>query len=249
MYSAICFIAASSNFRPVLPILRILRFVDERLPRRVANTTLPVRASSRTRGCASGRTPPSPALHLRTGFLSAPMNRPASITLAASRFTSHSQGAGSVSSKSLMSNTSLRSGAPNPPKFSKWRSPHACTRNLVEGVPARSAAMQHRRAPVKRERRLPHPPVPDRQQRLHAPNVRLLQQRNHVRPVRRYLPFSVLSAPNALPQRLSHRHAILHRRSQRTFGLRIPFRHFMARCNRRLWASRSSFAVISISRS
>ncbi len=44
--------------------------------------------------------------------------RPARL-LAASRFTSHSQGAGSVSSKSLMSKTSRRSGVPNPPKLAR----------------------------------------------------------------------------------------------------------------------------------
>ncbi len=61
--------------------------------------------------------------------------------LAAKRFTSHSHGPGAVSSKSLTSKTSLRSEAANPPKFAIWASPHACTRNPVEGVVTRSAAM------------------------------------------------------------------------------------------------------------
>jgi hypothetical protein len=39
--------------------------------------------------------------------------------LAASRFTSHSHGPGSVSSKSLTSNTSRRSGDANAPKFDR----------------------------------------------------------------------------------------------------------------------------------
>jgi hypothetical protein len=37
--------------------------------------------------------------------------------LAVSRLTSHSQGAGRVSSKSLMSKKMLRSGVAKPPKF------------------------------------------------------------------------------------------------------------------------------------
>ena len=61
--------------------------------------------------------------------------------LAASRLTSHSNGAGSVSSKSLTSNTIRRSGAANIPKFSRCASPHACTRIPDVGVCARSQAI------------------------------------------------------------------------------------------------------------
>jgi hypothetical protein len=61
--------------------------------------------------------------------------------LTASRLRSHSQGAGSVSSKSFRSTTRLRSGVANRPKFSRWQSPHACTRKPVLGVAARSCAM------------------------------------------------------------------------------------------------------------
>ena len=46
-----------------------------------------------------------------------PLARPAMTMLAASRLTSHSQGPGSVSSKSLASNTRRRSGDANRPKF------------------------------------------------------------------------------------------------------------------------------------
>jgi hypothetical protein len=35
----------------------------------------------------------------------------------------------------------LRSGDANAPKFMMWQSPHACTRNSVAGVPAKSNAI------------------------------------------------------------------------------------------------------------
>ena len=70
-----------------------------------------------------------------------PFSRAATSRLAASRFTSHSQGAGRVSSKSLTSNTSLRSGEPKMPKLDRCASPQACTMIPVAGVVARSLAM------------------------------------------------------------------------------------------------------------
>ncbi len=70
-----------------------------------------------------------------------PRSRPAISKLAASRFTSHSHGPGSVSSKSLMSNISWRSGEPNTPKLDRWASPQHCTVMPESGVAARSDAM------------------------------------------------------------------------------------------------------------
>ncbi len=70
-----------------------------------------------------------------------PSERAASTKEAARRFTSHSQGAGSVSSKSLMSKMTFRSGVAKPPKFIRWQSPQACTRSPVAGVRARSVAI------------------------------------------------------------------------------------------------------------
>jgi len=78
------------------------------------------------------------ALH-SAGFIC--NSREASTTLAARRLTSHSHGAGSVSSKSLISNSSRRSGLANPPKFAAWQSPHAWTRMRVAGLFARSKAI------------------------------------------------------------------------------------------------------------
>ena len=70
-----------------------------------------------------------------------PRSRPAISKLATSRFTSHSQGPGSVSSKSLMSKTRRRSGDPNTPKLERWASPQHWTVMPESGVADRSAAM------------------------------------------------------------------------------------------------------------
>ena len=71
-----------------------------------------------------------------------PLFRPATAMLAARRLMSHSQGPGRVSSKSLMSNRSSRSGDPNRPKFDRCASPQAWTLIPERGVEARSAAMR-----------------------------------------------------------------------------------------------------------
>jgi len=70
-----------------------------------------------------------------------PLSRAATATLAASRFTSQSKGAGSVSSKSFTSKTRRRSRAAYMPKLSRWASPHAWTRISVVGRCARSQAI------------------------------------------------------------------------------------------------------------
>ena len=70
-----------------------------------------------------------------------PLSRAAINMLAANRLTSHSHGPGSVSSKSLTSNTSRRSGEANTPKFDRCASPQHCTVSPDRGVAARSLAM------------------------------------------------------------------------------------------------------------
>ena len=70
-----------------------------------------------------------------------PLSRPATARLAARRLTSHSNGPGRVSSKSLTSKTSRRSGEANAPKLDRCASPHSCTRSPEAGVVARSAAI------------------------------------------------------------------------------------------------------------
>src|SRR3954447_4684525 len=76
-------------------------------------------------------------------FASKPRSRPATSKLATSRLTSHSNGPGCVSSKSLMLKTIRRSGAANAPKFDRCASPHSCTCRSVRGAPARSAAIRY----------------------------------------------------------------------------------------------------------
>ncbi len=70
-----------------------------------------------------------------------PLARAAISRLAARRLTSHSQGPGCVSSKSLRSKTMRRSGEANRPKFDTCASPHSCARRPESGVPARSVAI------------------------------------------------------------------------------------------------------------
>ena len=70
-----------------------------------------------------------------------PRSRPARTNEAARRKTSHSKGPGFVSSKSLMSKMTLRSGAANMPKFDRWASPHSWVTSPEFGIDARSAVM------------------------------------------------------------------------------------------------------------
>ncbi len=70
-----------------------------------------------------------------------PLSLAAIMRLAASRLTSHSHGPGSVSSKSLMSNTMRRSGEAKTPKFDRCASPQHCTRRPEVGVVERSWAI------------------------------------------------------------------------------------------------------------
>ena len=77
----------------------------------------------------------------RASALVKPLLRPATVKLAASRFTSYSNGPGRVSSKSLRSNSSRRSGEANSPKLDGCASPQSWTCRPAVGVPSRSAAM------------------------------------------------------------------------------------------------------------
>ena len=110
-----------------------------------------------------------------------PIDRAASTKEATSRLTSHSHGAGSVSSKSLMSKMMLRSGVAKPPKFSRWQSPHACTLMPVLGVRARSAAITAGGAAVEGERRLQHAAVADRHKVRQPVGIRRTQQIYRIR--------------------------------------------------------------------
>ena len=70
-----------------------------------------------------------------------PLCRPATSKLATRRFTSHSNGPGSVSSKSLRSKTNVRSAVAKPPKFARCASPASCTVSPVLPWVPRSLAI------------------------------------------------------------------------------------------------------------
>ncbi len=77
----------------------------------------------------------------RTSDFGKPLFRAAIVKLAANRFTSYSNGPGSVSSKSFRSNSSRRSGEAKNPKFDRCASPQSCTVRPAVGVAARSVPM------------------------------------------------------------------------------------------------------------
>ena len=122
---------------------------------------------------------------------SKPRSRPATAKLATSRFTSHSNGPGSVSSKSLMLNISRRSGPANAPKFDRCASPQSCTSSPLRGCAGQIRRHRVGRAAEERERRHEHPPVADRHQLLHPGRRLLLQQLDRIGPISRRLPFAV----------------------------------------------------------
>ena len=87
---------------------------------------------------------------------------------------------GSVSSKSLMSNTTLRSGVAKVPKLATWASPHACT---VEAGDRRGREVhRHDRgaAAEERERRRRHAVVAHRDELGDARAALLLEHRDRV---------------------------------------------------------------------
>ncbi len=59
-------------------------------------------------------------------FVENPRSRPATAKLATRRFTSHSNGPGSDSSRSLTPKIIRRSGAAKAPKLERWASPQSC---------------------------------------------------------------------------------------------------------------------------
>ena len=86
-------------------------------------------------------TRPSPTTASVRTLFENPRWRPATTMLAARRLTSHSQGPGCVSSKSLQSKTSWRSGEPKTPKLERWASPQVWATSPERGVVERSDAM------------------------------------------------------------------------------------------------------------
>ena len=110
--------------------------------RRGARTRRRCSASPRSAPSPRGTRAPPPSRPHGGSRRSKSRSRPATARLAASRFTSHSNGPGSVSSKSLRLKTSLRSGAAKMPKFERCASPQSWACSPVRGPSARSAAIR-----------------------------------------------------------------------------------------------------------
>ena len=106
---------------------------------------------------------------------SKPRSRPATAKLATSRFTSHSNGPGSVSSKSLMLKMSRRSGAAKAPKFERCASPQSWTSQPGARRAGQVGGHEVGGAAVERERRHEHPPVADRDELGHPRRGLLLR--------------------------------------------------------------------------
>ena len=123
--------------------------------------------------------------------------------LTASRLTSHSHGPGSVSSKSLMSKTSRRSGEAKTPKFDRCASPQHWTRNPERGVGGEVGRHDQRRAAVERERRGEHAAVADRHELRHARLGLPLEELDRVEPVRRRLEVGVARPRHLAPRGLA----------------------------------------------
>ncbi len=130
-----------------------------------------------------------------------PRWRPAISKLATSRFTSHSNGPGWVSSKSLMSNARRRSAEPNRPKFDRCASPHSWTVRPLFGSGGEVGCHQQRGAAVERERRDHHASVTHGDEVRHPRLGLLLQQRDRVGAVVGRRPLGLARSRRANPCR------------------------------------------------
>ena len=146
----------------------------------------------------------------RRSARSNPRSRPRTSKLAASRFTSHSHGPGRVSSKSLMSKSSCRSGEAKTPKFDRCASPQSCVWIPETGSRRKVGGHDQRAAAVERERAVEHPPVPDRNERRDAIGGLLLDQRDRIGPVGGRRPVAVRPSRRRLPCRAPARDPLLH---------------------------------------
>ena len=134
-----------------------------------------------------------------------PLLRQARTTLAARRLTSHSHGAGRVSSRSLISKMTRRSGLAKSPKLSRW-AVAACL-HAQAGCRRDRQVGRHveRRPAIEGERRSHHAAVANRDQLRQALLVRFLEQPQGIAAVCRRLPDRVREARALLPQTLSQR--------------------------------------------
>ena len=141
-----------------------------------------------------------------------PRLRAAISMLAARRFTSHSKGPGSVSSKSFTSNTRSRSGEAKPPKFDQVRV--AAELHVQRGARRRRevGGEDVGRTAVERERRRGHATVADGHQLGHPRDLLGGEQRQRVGPVRLRGPLAVAGPRHVGARRLPQRHALGHAR-------------------------------------
>ena len=153
--------------------------------RRGARTTRPRSRISANEAIALWYEPHRSDYRLARCFAENPRSRPAISKLAARRLTSHSQGPGSVSSKSLMSNTMWRSAEAKPPKFERWASPHSCMLRPETGRIREVGCHDVGRAPVEGKRRYEHPAVADWNEFGYSSDGLLFEQVDRVRPARR----------------------------------------------------------------
>jgi hypothetical protein len=128
--------------------------------------------------------------------------RAATAKLATRRFTSHSNGQGRVSSKSLTLKISLRSAEAKAPKFE--RCAIAAELHREAGVRQAGQIRCHRvrGATEVCEGRREHPPAADRNELGHAARALLFEQGNGIGPIRRRRPLSERLERNPLPDGL-----------------------------------------------
>src|SRR5271157_4087714 len=117
-----------------------------------------------------------------------PLSRQAITILAARRLRSHSQGAGSVSSRSLRAKMICLSGVARPRKFTRWESPPHCTRTPIDG-----------------EGGCDHAAVAKGKEFGKASFVGLQYQADRVRPVVQRIPLGMRGSRTLLPQSFAHR--------------------------------------------
>ena len=129
---------------------------------------------------------------------------------------------GSVSSKSLTSNTSRRSGEANTPKFDRCASPQHCTVSPDRGVDAEIVRHDHRGPAIERKRRHEHPAVADRHELGHARLRLTLEQLDRIGPLARRLKERVARARDLSARGLAARDPLIHRQVRHRPGRRLP---------------------------
>ena len=156
--------------------LLVLDRADQFFDVDAAHTTRPAPACRCIPPCVRDTTARKSARHRGASSSLKPLSRQASTKLAARRFTSHSQGAGRVSSRSLMSKITRRSGVANAPKLQQMT-----VAARLHAQPGRRRAGQvrghvERRPAIEGERRLQHAAVAHGNQLGNASLVRFLHQ-------------------------------------------------------------------------